>query len=616
MTAWQRSSLRISGIDISDASTAGAAQLLMKWVTQNKLRSELEKEFELWIQYTLTYGWSVMHIGWEQRLAKRCIKLTLDELTVRSAENPMLSVIVDAIKVGEYSDIVTDVLVNTFGMTKKESGKFFRDMGKEGVADIYESYVSKNLPVVAALKPYDEFAVPPETLDLQDARVVFRRTFMTEVELRSAAIAEGWSEEFVEQACETQGKSNFYEMSNLVPVSEHLAGTLNKSDNLVEIVYAYSKQITENGTPTIYYTIFCPNVREDFYAKHEMLDYAHGEYPFIELRQENIRRAICESRGIPELSFTDQEEIKAQHDSIRDRTALETVPTILAKKRTGVSNRVGPGVILPVLSKDDYSYMPPPPGTPQLAFNLIERVEMKLSEYYGLYHPAVPQIKTQIRQQFQVNKFLTASSQVYRQVFSLCLQYMPAELIERITGSRIDVSPNDVNTMYDFCVKFDVRELDVDWNIEKLQAISQFALPMDNIGVIDRAKLLENIVRAISPDVAEQVIIDQRNASQKTYDDMQVEAAKMLMGIEPRYPENDPQAQQKMQAMQDIVGKSMKAQQMLSSDPQAQAIFQNYMKSLQMSVSQEQNKVIGRTGVTPVSDEMMQEQAPTAQPQI
>ena len=41
----------------------------------------------------------------------------------------------------------------------------------------------------------------------------------------------------------------------------------------------------------------------------------------------------------------------------------------------------------------------------------------------------------------------------------------------------------------------------------------------------------------------------------------------------------------------------------MQSDPHFRAMLENYMKNLQMSVSQQQNKQIGRTGVTPVAEQ-------------
>jgi hypothetical protein len=54
--------------------------------------------------------------------------------------------------------------------------------------------------------------------------------------------------------------------------------------------------------------------------------------------------------------------------------------------------------------------------------------------------------------------------------------------------------------------------------------------------------------------------------------------------------------------------KNPKAQQAAQGDQQFQALLQNYFKNLQMSVSQQENKTIGRIGVTPVSDQFSQQQ--------
>jgi predicted DNA-binding protein YlxM (UPF0122 family) len=62
-----------------------------------------------------------------------------------------------------------------------------------------------------------------------------------------------------------------------------------------------------------------------------------------------------------------------------------------------------------------------------------------------------------------------------------------------------------------------------------------------------------------------------------------------------------------MQYLQEIASKSPKVQQSVQGDQMTQALFQNYQKNLQMSIMQQQNKQIGRTGVTPVSDQMSQE---------
>jgi hypothetical protein len=62
-----------------------------------------------------------------------------------------------------------------------------------------------------------------------------------------------------------------------------------------------------------------------------------------------------------------------------------------------------------------------------------------------------------------------------------------------------------------------------------------------------------------------------------------------------------------LQFAQDVMQKNPKAQQAAQGDQQFQALLKNYFQNLQMSVSQQENKTIGRIGVTPVSDKFNQQ---------
>jgi hypothetical protein len=593
---------------MGDASRASSIQTLADWVVNNKMRADLLTEAELLGQYTQQFGWSVAHIGWERRLGVRVISMTLAELEQRGMSGDIIAgEAVNSLKATGTSDYSVSALMSLLGLSKEDAARVADELMSAGVATFNQEYAVSNSPVVAALKPFDEICFPPETLDLQDARVIFRRTFMTEVELREMIKTSQWDEAFVNEAVQTTGMSDWYSEPNLVPATTNIGNTLERADNLIEIVYAYNRQINENGIPCIYYTVFCPNTREKLFAKHEMLDYAHGLYPFVEYRRERLRRSIVECRGVPELAYTDQMEIKAQRDSIRDRTAFETLPPIKVKKRLGTQNIIQPGGLLPVTTPDDYTFLSPPSGNPALAFNLIDRVEQSNADYFGLYHPNIVPTKTQMTQQFMVNNWLSSWSKIYKQVVSLSLQYMDGAEIERVVGMPIVLQPQELSAMYDFNVSYNVRELDTDYVLEKLKAISSFVVPMDAGGVIDRNKLTARFVEAISPEAAKDILLDQASASQKMYADVQTDIAKMMAGMEPQYVENDPAAQSKMQFVQDIIQKNPKAQAAAQQDEQFQMLLQNYTKNLQMSISQQQNKSIGRIGVTPVSDKMAAE---------
>jgi hypothetical protein len=608
VSSWQLARIRVSGTEVGDASRASSIQTLAEWVVNNKLRADLLTEAELLAQYTQQFGWSVAHIGWERRLGLRNIVITLAELEQRAAGGDIIAYeAVNSLKSTGTSDYTISALTTLLGCDNDNAKRIADELMMSGTTTFNQEYAVSNAPVVAALKPYDEICFPPETLDLQDARVIFRRTFMTEVELREMIKTSDWDEEFVNQAVETAGRSDWYSEPNIIPSTTNIGNSLERADHLIEIVYAYNRQIGPNGVPCIYYTVFCPNTRDDLHAKHEMLDYAHGMYPFVEYRRERLRRSIVECRGVPELAYTDQLEVKAQRDSIRDRTAFETLPPIKVKKRLGTQNIIQPGGLLPVTTPDDYTFLSPPSGNPALAFNLIDRVEQTNAAYFGLYHANIPPVKTQTTQQFLVNNWLSAWSRIYKQVMSLTLQYMDGAEIERVVGMPIVLQPQELSAMYDFNVSYNVRELDTDYVLEKLKAISTFVVPMDAGGVIDRNKLTARFVEAISPEAAKDIVLDQASASQRMYADVQTDIAKMMAGMEPQYVENDPAAQSKLQFVQDILQKNPKAQQAAQADQQFQMLFQNYVKNLQMSVQQQQNKSIGRIGVTPVSDQMMQQ---------
>jgi hypothetical protein len=611
MTTFDRSQVKVKGTEYSDFETSATANVLMSWLLESKLRSEIRKEAELLAQYGMQYGWTALNVTWEQETAIRHQKLSIEEIAQAVAigmqnnpESPLKD-LPEAILNPEQEDYAASLIMQYMPTLKeRDVKKAVRDLRTKGFALIPEVFISKNIPSIVALKPYDEISFPPETIDIQKARVIFRRTFVTEVELRSMAAQYDWSAEFVEQAVNTAGMQSQFNDPNLLPAAALINYQVSRNDNLIELVYAYSRSINEDNVQAIYQTIFCPQSGSEVFASHDILGYAHNKYPFVVYRRERIRRPIYETRGVPEIAMTDQEEIKAQRDAIRDQTAITTLPPIMVKKRQHNINKISPGMQLPVTTPDDYRFMPTPiGGNNATAFNLIDRVEMEHSAYFGLYHPNILPAKTQTTQQFVVNNWLDVWSEAFSMTFSLMLQYMEAAEIEQITGRSLPQNASSISNNFDFQIKYDVREIDTEFVIEKLKAIAQFVLPIDSTGVIDKAKLVKAAVEAIDPDKAKDLIINTNTASQLLYKEIQSDIGLMMLGNEANYVENDPSAETKMQYLQDILSKNPKAQQQMQSDPHFRALMENFIKNLQMSVMQRQNAQIGRTGVTPVAEQ-------------
>jgi hypothetical protein len=608
VSAFEKADIRASGTELSDMSVSSIGTTLLQWIRNNKMSQQLRKEAELAAQYALQYGWSAFFIGWQQNISKRAQPITMDEV-IGMAQQSGSQTLMELPQLIMTAPDQAAVIIQTAipDLTIKESKRMVKELAATGQTTYDQEYVSKNMPEIVALKPWDEIIFPPEAADLQRARVIFRRTWMSEVELREKITTEDWNPAWVDRALQSIGKSTTFYNINLLPTTNMLVYNGLNYSNMVEVVYAYTKSM-DGDAPAIFYTIFCPQAASNRFedtaswAKHDRLDYAHGEYPFVEFRREQLRRAVVDTRGIPELAVTDQDEIKAQHDSIRDHTAFSTLPPIKVVKRIGSINKIGPGVALPVTNQNDYTFMEPPAREPTTAFNLINRVEANHAAYFGTINQAVPPIKTQLVQQALINSWLLTWRSVFKQMFALCCQYMSPEEIQRITGGSLPQNISEIHDDFDLNIRFDVMNLDKEYIAQKIQYLSQIA-QMDTGGILNRNRLTEMMIQAIAPEMAGELIMNQQQASQKMFKDVQSDIALMLLGNEALYQENDPTAQTKLQYTQQILQSNQVAQKALQQDQNFQQLFNNYVKSLQMSVMQQQNAQVGRIGVTPVQQQ-------------
>jgi len=597
-TAFWRSMLRVAPTNVRSLDTAVTAHSLMDWVMNQKLYTDMTREVELLSQYLWTYGWAGCHVSWQQEIGQKEQYVTVEQLMQIAAQSPTGSVLADLPNLlanPEATDQLAELLMAAFpNLKKRKALECVKDLREEGECEIYVPTMVKNAPSIAALAPYDELAFPPETTDIQSARVVFRRCYMTEVEVMQHVETDEWDEEWAKQAIATRGRfSNFSDYTYTLGLTNN---ALLDRENLIEVVYAYQKALDEDGVPGVYCTVFCPQVG-GAWGKFELIDYEHGQYPFVVWRSEIIHRKIVESRGVPEICATWQHEIKAQRDSIFDYTSLNTIPPIQVPKTRGGNLRLGPAVQIPVLRPGEISFMAPPAREPSVAFNLIASIEAQVDRYFGRPTEKVPPAVTQMRQQRVVNNWLHGWTEAFRQVLSLTLQYVGPEEVARVTGSQVPLSTNIQD--FDVSLKFDVRELSTDLVTEKLKALSTLVLPLDSVGVVDRTKLVGLALRAVDPTLANELIMQAGPASQKMFDETNDEIGLMALGNPPKLRENDPTAQARLNFAQQILQANPKYQQQVQQDQLFQANLQKYIENLQFSVQQQQNAVTGRLGVEP-----------------
>lgn len=595
-TSFWRSMLRVSPSNVSQLDQAVTAHNLMDWATNAKMYNDLTREVELLSQYLWTYGWAGVHVTWQQELGQKEQYLTMDQIMVLAAQSPEGSVLADLpnlIANPEADDQSAELLMAAFpNLKKRRALKAVRELRDEGECDFPVPTMVTNKPMIAALAPWDEMVFPPETTDIQSARVIFRRFYMTEAQLLNKVEVEGWDSDWAQEAINTMGRfSDYSDFSYSVGLAEN---SLLDRENLIEVCYAYQKAVDSDGIPGVFYTVFSPQVG-DKWGYFEALEYSHGQYPFVVWRSEMIHRQITESRGVPDICSTWQHEVKAQRDSIFDYTSLATLPPIEVPKTRGGNLKIGPAVQVPVLRRGEIGFLAPPAREPGVAFNLIDSVMAQTDRYFGRPTEKVPPAVTQMRQQRLINNWLHGWTEAFRQVLALTLQYVgPAEIM-RITASTTPL-PENVQD-FDVMLKFDIRELSTDLVTEKLKAISTLVLPLDTAGVIDRAKLISVALRSIDPNLASELVMQQGPAAQKMFGETNDEIALISLGNPPMLRENDPTAAMRLQFAQQVLASNPKYQAQLQQDQLFQANLQKYIENLQFSVQQQQNAVTGRLGV-------------------
>jgi len=601
-TAFQRGILRASPTEVSDAAQAEVVTTLLRYYRDNKLRNELRKEASLLASYGQQYGFGVLHVKWDREVTKKMMPITMEDLVriaSEAGEDSALGQLPGMIADPDQNDLAAEVLEAELGLKRRRAKKLVRELREDGATELPTDVVTKNCPQVVALKPFDEVFFPPETVELQSTNHVFRRVWMTEFEMRELVSVYDYDEKWVEDVLNAQ---DAYPSVYQEPLSESFTQS-GATEGLYEVIYAYRKEIDDDGVLNVHCTVFNPKISTS-HGKDTILDHMAGQYPFVVYRRENVARKLIDSRGVPDIVHTWQNEIKGQRDMLYDRASLMVFPPLTVPARMGQVYRLQPGSELPEMRPGEVKFLDPPKSNPNEALNVIAYVERQADQYFGRLNDNTNPVIAQAKMQAMVDSYMTTWSEAFTQMFRLVQEYLGDEELQRIAGMSpgLPSSQAEIQGAYDFAVKFDVRELDSEYVIGKMKAIIDL-LPIDSAGTVDRAKLMSIAVSMVDPVLGQSVLSDQRGAAQKTFDKVNQDIALMALGNEAAYTENDPTAAMKMQFMQQIVGNNPKYQEALQGDERFQALLDNYGKNLQQSVAQEQNAMIGRIGVQPVNQQ-------------
>lgn len=611
--AFTRAQLRVEPKRAGDAAKANTVQRLMEHFRRTK-RREWRREAELAADYQLHDGVAAWSIGWEEQVATERNEIALAQLAEFEDGARLQAIILDP----ELEDTAVGIAQELLQVSRKAARQLVRDLRNQGKAEFPRPYVAYSGPCFTARKFAQDIFWPASATDLDRARVVFVRDFLTETELRENVLTDDWEEEAVERGLEHRGSITAWDLED-DPIfrdgsSEH-SRLADSREDLVEVVWAYYPAMNEEGLPERFCTVFCPAVggaanageEDGQYFKHGPVGYAHGKSGHVPIQLECLSRRLVASRGVPEISATWQDEVKAQADMLNDRASLEINPTVMVPARLGEKYRIGPGVKVITKGQGGLEYLDPPKGNPQLAFSVIDMVERRAADYWGTPHEQILAAKWQARLQTVVDAFLASAEEAFTQMHQLAVQYLSAEELRGIFGGEAYEKPSAeaIAGEYDFHLVFDARDMDIEFTYKKLDALMKLAVPLDRAGTIDFAKLTAHVVGSIDSSLADVLLGDPEGAAMRVRDEVDKDVRGMALGNEPRYVELDPAAGMKLRFLQDIVGRNPKYQQALFGEQRDEVfagLIENYQRNLEQSVAQlGENIEAGRTGVKRLS---------------
>lgn len=602
MLAWKGGRINVQPVEYTDSQMSELIQLFMAWDVDVRLKSQLEREFSLFLNAMTQYGYAAFHTTWERKLAIVPRTIDIADVFAVMVQQGMIDPTEDPVEAIRANDAVIELNFRDMfpDMKTKDVREFLKELLEKGKADLYLEEVVKDCPRIWALRPYYDIIFPPETQDIQRARVIFRRDWINMAELTQYKESGEWDEDFCDAVEKTAGMTQSSYMDALRPANGDMT-RYGERQNMIEIIYAYSRRIDDNGRVGIYQTIFSPGVMkgkknaEDLYAKHEIVTEAGEEYPFDVFTYEDIQRNPMESRGIPEIEDTNQSEKKEQRDAVINYTHITTLPPMEKPVRYGQHLEIGPGTQVVTHRRGELGWMEPPsPIGVEVALKVQQAVDREADIFHGIPNAEVPPQITQMIQQSLVARWLAFVGQIYKRVWRQNQRFCSDAIFQRVTGSNIPI-PRDQSDI-DIQIAFDSRDLDPDFLDKKLQAITNVVLPNDSAGVINRAELTRMQLNAIDPSYTRGIVSDQQAATRQMYNEVQGQVMSMLLGNDPILTEMDPSAQTKVRILEQIIAQNDLYQNALRQDGGFSERMNKYLENLNFSIAQRQNAATGKYG--------------------
>ena len=604
--SFAKARMSILPTESTDMQAGRKVETVIKWLLNSHCAAMTKREIELAANIRETYGLAVMGVFWRRTTRNEVLTFRLDSLQQTFAEtgDPNLALIIEAILDPTQEEAVAremDMLLPGQGTTAN-----VRRLREQGFFEYDSPYIFENLPDWQAYEPWEDIVFPPSTYDLQRAPFIACRELLREDEIREREVTEDYDKKWIEEAVKHKGvyrrnARNLYRMTDTILLSD--------DRDLIEVWRVYQKKWNESlGAMEVICTHMQPSVT-DRVAKSEPMGYEHGQYPFVELPLERTSRPLVESRGVPELLATHQQEIKTQRDFRADRASLTILPPLKVPANRGKLDIVlGPAKQLPERRPGEFQWMTPP--APDAGTIEIEAATRRdVDEYFGIPRADLAPQRAALAQQDLVDTWLSDCSLILGQTFQLAQQYLDDVQFVRVAGGMpmpFRASRQEIQGKFDMRLDFDARTFDSEALQIKIKGMIEL-LPLDVMGVVDRVGLVKFLFSAIDPTMAEFLIKDVEAAAQAEIEDEQLQFTKIAAGTEPQLKQDGQNSQLRLQTLQQIIQANPAVQQRYAQDEIFKNMLDARMQAFSFALQQQQNAQIGRVGAQPALEKMAQQ---------
>ena len=583
---------------------------ILAWLKTTQM-PERPWEVRLLANYLYETGKAVMATVWRQRWQYDTDQLDLEHLHNLAAQQRqvgnggpetverIVTELPAAIQDPDRTDeAVAGIRLLYEDLTASSAKRVVDDLRRQGFAEFPRPYLGENRPLSVALCPGLDIILPPDTTTIQEARVVFWRELMPEWKIRSLARAAGWDERWLSEVIERKGEMSTGLQPLFVRDGRSVSGT-DQTSELYEIVHCYERSADQRGVEGIYYSVMNPATPGVGF--HELLDYDHGDMPFIEFRTEQYSRLFAESRGVGEVIGPFQQVLKRTFDWSIDRASIATIPPWYYPHGQKPA-AWAPGVGIETTNPEQYGFLKPP--TPDAGVDKVALDARAFADdYIGIQRPdhGNRMEATALRQE-QIDKFLLGMAGVDRQILQLAQQFLPPTISYAVIGPSASGQPvhldrEEIQGQFNVAVAMDVRLFDPDYAAKFFGALKEL-LQFDMGGRVNRDAVLDTVVSMLLPGYIG-ILRSPQAAAESERQDTDTVFARIYSGVG-----QDVQPGQaygvRMERMQQILQTNPAAIERAKIDPKFVQDVQAYLQQLQQQLVQTQvNPAAGRLGSLP-----------------